>query len=281
VETLFNTIAQRHNLSLLDFKPLQGGDINSVYYWKCLSGNFVIKLNSATRFPEMFNKEAQGLQLLASSGSFKVPKVITFNTIEEYSYIILQYIIPGTKGSLFWEQFGQSLAQLHQITQDTFGLTHDNYIGSLPQYNNSEKLASEFYINQRLQPQFEMAGQRGYIFKELDVFLTTITSEIPNESPSLIHGDLWNGNYLVSEEGSPVLIDPAVCYGPREMDIAIMHLFGGFPSKVFSIYNEVFPLTKNWETRTSLWQLYYLLVHLNLFGAGYLPQVKQIVKQYT
>ena len=108
-----------------------------------------------------------------------------------------------------------------------------------------------------------------------------ISEEIPDEAPSLIHGDLWNGNYMVSNKGEPTLIDPAVAYAPREMDIAMMHLFGGFPQDVYSIYNEQFPLVENWKDRISLWQLYYLLVHLNLFGSSYLSQVKGIIKRYS
>ena len=107
-----------------------------------------------------------------------------------------------------------------------------------------------------------------------------ISEEIPNEPPSLIHGDLWNGNYLVSEAGKPVLIDPAAAFAPREMDIAMMHLFGGFSTTLFQAYQEIHPMEKNWEDRISLWQLYYMLVHLNLFGSGYLKQVEAILAKY-
>jgi fructosamine-3-kinase len=103
---------------------------------------------------------------------------------------------------------------------------------------------------------------------------------IPEERPSLIHGDLWNGNYLIAKEGKPVLIDPAVSYGIREMDLAMMHLFGGFSEEVYNVYHELSPLQAGWQDRTSLWQLYYLLVHLNLFGSGYLSQVQTAIKRY-
>src|SRR5690606_24016845 len=101
------------------------------------------------------------------------------------------------------------------------------------------------------------------------------------EAPALIHGDLWNGNYLIDDSGNPCLIDPAVCFASREMDLAMMQLFGGFSEEVFNVYNEAFPLAKGWKTRTHLWQLYYLLVHLNLFGSGYYNHVNTIIRKYS
>ena len=131
------------------------------------------------------------------------------------------------------------------------------------------------------EPQLRMAVDSGYSFSGLEKALRHIAESIPKESPSLIHGDLWGGNYLVSKHGNPVLIDPAVAYAPREMDLGMMKLFGGFSSEVFTLYNEIFPLTKGWEERIPLWQLYYLLVHLNLFGSGYLSRVRDILGRYT
>jgi fructosamine-3-kinase len=126
-----------------------------------------------------------------------------------------------------------------------------------------------------------MAFDKGYEFKDLKRFYSNISDAIPNEAPSLIHGDLWNGNYLVSECGEPTLIDPAVAFAPREMDLAMMQLFGGFSSEVYLLYDERFPLPDQWKERIGIWQLYYLLVHLNLFGSGYYHQVHSIVKQYS
>jgi Fructosamine-3-kinase len=207
--------------------------------------------------------------------------VLASGIYKDRSYLILEYIAPGNPASTFWSQFAENLAKLHHTTQPHFGLDHDNYIGSLPQSNKMEITASEFYINQRLEPQLKRARDSGFSFSNLDRFFTTISEVIPNEVPSLIHGDLWNGNFLISEKGDAALIDPAVAFAPREMDLAMMQLFGGFPSEVFSMYNEHFSLTENWKERTSLWQLYYLLVHLNLFGAGYLLQVNAILKKYS
>lgn len=229
----------------------------------------------------MFVKEAFGLAALANTHCITIPKVIATNTINNWSYLLLEYIPTGTKGQHFWETFGHQMAKLHKNTNATFGLGTDNYIGSLPQYNGFEyNNAAEFYIQKRLLPQFQMAATSGYTFENLDLFFKNINHEIPDEPPALIHGDLWSGNFLVSNSEQPVLIDPAVAYAPREMDIAMMHLFGGFSPLLFHAYHDVFPLAQGWKNRLEIWQLYYLLVHLNLFGSSYLGSVKNIINNY-
>ena len=281
MQSTLQKIAVKNNLNLKKVTPLQGGDINQVFLLNCEKHNFVIKLNDTYRFPTMFEAEARGLELLKSSQSFKIPEVICFGKEKNTSYLLLQYIPNGTPTKFSWRNFSQNLAKLHRTTNDFFGLNHTNYIGSLPQFNIEENSAATFFINQRLVPQFNLATEKGFHFPTLNNFLKNISEEIPEESASLIHGDLWNGNYIISEKGIPVLIDPAVSFAPREMDLAMMQLFGGFPEKVFSVYHEIFPLKNNWEERVSIWQLYYLLVHLNLFGSSYLPQVNYIMNKYS
>lgn len=274
-------IAAQNNFSLIGAKPLSGGDINDVFLLKCKEGDYVVKLNNGSKFPEMFAAEAKGLQLLEKSNSFRIPQQIAASNLENISYLLMEFIPTGEKTKFFWEEFAKNLAKLHQTSQPQFGLDHNNYIGSLPQINGSCENASEFYISQRLKPQFKMASDKGFSFKNLDLFYRNISDEIPKEKPSLIHGDLWGGNYIVSEEGKPVLIDPAVAFAPREMDLAMMKLFGGFSEEVFSKYHSHFPIQPDWENRMPLWQLYYLLVHLNLFGSGYLSRVKSIISKYS
>lgn len=274
-------IASQNTLNLIESKPLSGGDINAVFLLKCDEESFIVKLNNASKFPGMFTAEAKGLDLLNNSKSFRIPKVIATGVVEETSYLLMEHIITGFPKPDFWEIFAQNLVTLHKTTQNSFGLDHDNYIGSLTQQNTYCQTASEFYISQRLEPQFRMASDNGFQFKNLEKFYKNIAEEIPNEPPALIHGDLWNGNFMVSEEGNPVLIDPAVAFAPREMDLAMMKLFGGFNSSLFGIYDSISPLKPEWENRMDLWQLYYLLVHLNLFGSGYLGQVQSSVLKYS
>lgn len=281
MNSILKKIALKQNLKLENAKSLQGGDINEVFLLECGSEKYVIKINEASKYPNMFEAEALGLKLLQVTNSFKIPKIIAAGVEGNTSYLLLEYISTGSTYQVFWKDFAYCLVKLHQTTQNNFGLKHNNYIGSLQQINNIESSASDFYINQRLIPQFKIADELDFKFSSLERFFKNISEEIPDEAPSLIHGDLWNGNYMVSNKGEPTLIDPAVAYAPREMDIAMMHLFGGFPQDVYSIYNEQFPLIENWKDRISLWQLYYLLVHLNLFGSSYLSQVKGIIKRYS
>ncbi len=259
-------------------KPISGGDINQVYVLTLSRQKVIVKINSASRFPGMFEAEAKGLQYLLHSNTFVIPKVIGFGELEDIAFLILEYIDSKRQVNNFWEIFGRKLAILHQKNQPYFGFEQDNYIGSLPQYNTMCDSVSEFYIAYRLEPQFRLAKQNGFSFPNLDTFYETIEAKIPNEKPSLVHGDLWSGNFMIDKNGMPCLIDPAVAYAPREMDIAMMHLFGGFDSLLFDSYNEIFPLTANWKNRLPIWQLYYLLVHLNLFGSSYYQRVKNTIK---
>ncbi|HER40768.1 MAG TPA: fructosamine kinase, partial [Salinimicrobium catena] len=165
--------------------------------------------------------------------------------------------------------------------QPKFGFHAPNYIGSLPQYNHHHDSAADFYIQERLEPQFRMALDAGYAFHGLEKIFQVFSEMIPKEAPALIHGDLWSGNYISNEQGLPCLIDPAVSYGPREMDLAMMKLFGGFPEEVFDQYDSLFPVEPGFKDRIEMWQLYYLLVHLNIFGSSYLGQVKNILTRFS
>ncbi|GLB51073.1 aminoglycoside phosphotransferase [Neptunitalea chrysea] len=259
-----------------------GGDINETFLLETNLGTRALKLNSANAFPTMFDAEAYGLQLLRNTKTIRIPQIYATGAIEETSYLIMEYVSAGKKTANFWQLFGEQLAKLHQQSNATFGLDKDNYIGSLPQYNKvTIDNSADFYIENRLKPQFQMAAKNGYTFQRLERFYNYIKELIPNEPPALIHGDLWSGNFLVGEDGHPCVIDPAVAYAPREMDIAMMHLFGGFSEELFQYYNTVYPLQKDWKKRLSLWQLYYLLVHLNLFGSSYLGSVATIIRQYS
>ena len=281
MNSILHQIAEQNNIRIITADPLYGGDINEVFLMRTESNYYVVKTNDALLYPNMFDAEAKGLKLLTSSNSFRIPEVISVGELIDHSYILMEYIETGSASGMFWSNFADRLVILHRKTQESFGLDHSNYIGRLPQYNRKEPTASEFYINQRLEPQFKMAIDRGYEFNDLDRFYSIISEEIPDEAPSLIHGDLWNGNFLISDKSEPVMIDPAISFAPREMDIAMMQLFGGFSSEVYSLYNEQFPLVEQWKDRTKLWQLYYLLVHLNLFGSGYFRQVHSIVRLYS
>ncbi len=274
-------LSETLNAHIRSHKPLSGGDINEVYLIESENGKWVLKVNDAQRFPGMFEKEARGLRALREPQIIDVPEVIRVGEFNNSSYLVLEHKATGKKRSDFWQIFGKQLAKLHQQSAPQFGFAENNYIGSLPQYNNPEDNAADFYINQRLMPQFELAAKNGYTFTKIDDFYEEIRRLIPQEKPSLVHGDLWGGNYLVNAKGLPCLIDPATAFAPREVDIGLMHLFGGFDPSLFEAYNIEFPLVEGWQDRIKLWQLYYVLVHVNLFGGGYYSSAKNIVSSLT
>lgn len=279
-EGIIHQIGERRNFQVHSFSSRYGGSINAVYLLETSKGKRILKLNDLLKYPGMFEAEKLGLETLRKSKTFDIPKVFEAGAIEESAFLLLEYKAEAKIHQDFNDIFGKQLAALHKISSDEFGLKTSNYIGSLPQYNGHSNTAADFYLNQRLEPQFELAGKNGFIFANQQGAMKNIEASIPDEPSSLIHGDLWVGNHLVNEQGLPCLIDPAISYGPREMDLAMMKLFGGFSKKIFSSYNNHFPLPEGFNKRVSLWQLYYLLVHLNLFGTGYLNSVKRILREY-
>jgi len=280
-KNLIERIAEKHSLNLHSFKPLTGGDINEVYKLECKDQTLVLKLNSALKFPGMFEAEKKGLELLAAPCVIQIPKIFDTAILDDHSYLLLEYIPTGTKNRDFWQVFGNQLAQLHSVQNDQFGLDHDNYLGSLPQKNSYRTDAISFYTEMRLEPQLKLAREKGYDLPDASSLFKNCESIIPKEKASLIHGDLWGGNYLVEANGGPCIIDPAVAYAPREMDIAMTRLFGGFYDQMISSYQDYFALKNDWEQRIELWQLYYLLMHLNVFGTSYRSQVTEIIHKYS
>lgn len=281
-QSVFDQIAEKNNFILKSRSRLTGGDINEVFLLSANSSEkFVVKLNSAEKFPRMFQAEKTGLETLAKPKNIDIPKVFDVGEFEDKAYLLLEFKSSAKPNRDFSEKFGEQLANLHKNTADSFGFTEDNYIGSLPQQNRSCSNAADFYISERLEPQLKTAKDSKYELGLKASFFRNIAEIIPEEPSALIHGDLWNGNYLINSSGYPCLIDPAAAYAPREMDIAMMKLFGGFDEKIFDSYQEHFPLLPGFEERTRLWQLYYLLVHLNLFGTGYINSVTKIIKVFN
>jgi protein-ribulosamine 3-kinase len=264
-------------------EALGGGDINFVYKIITNIDTYAVKWNYANKFPAMFEAEASGLQLLKSAAALEVPEVIAFSEIENYSFLLLKFINSGKRRPDFWEDFGHKLAALHRKSNSYFGLETDNYIGSLQQCNVRKDSWASFFIEERLQPMIKRAKDHGLIDNSLlaqfDKLFSKMDALFPHEVPALLHGDLWSGNFMVGSDGSACLIDPAVYYGHREMDIAMTKLFGGFDSDFYNAYNDVFPMEKGWQQRMDYCNLYPLMVHVNLFGSGYVNAVKNILQK--
>ena len=262
-----------------------GGSINDAWRLETDAGRFFLKTNSADSFPSMFEAEADGLQRLREAGPLRVPEVIAHGEDHDDSFLLLEWVESGTRKPGFWAGFGRGLAQLHRHTQKHFGLERDNYIGSLVQRNTAASDWPSFFIHQRLEPQLKMARDRkrveaGMAFRFERLF-HQLDKLFPAEPPALLHGDLWTGNFLCDSNSRPVLIDPAVYYGHREMDMAMTRLFGGFDVDLYAAYHAEWPLEQRWEERVDLCNLYPLLVHVNLFGGGYVAQVEAVLKRFA
>lgn len=272
------------NCTILDTCYLSGGCINEVIKIHTTSGDFFLKWNSATRYPKMFEQEVKGLKLLKEADNIKVPDVLTYGEIGAYSFLLLEFIVSALQIKNFWEDFGTSLAMLHRHTSGYFGLDHDNYIGSLVQKNTMHNNWISFFVEERIEKQLKMVYNDGKISKKLlEKFakLYKVLPEIfPDEPSALLHGDLWNGNYIISSQGKACIIDPAVYYGHREIDLGMSRLFGGFSPAFYTAYHETYPLEKGWKNRLDICNLYPLLVHVNLFGGGYLSSVEAILQKY-
>jgi len=273
-----------NHISIDGAVALSGGSINEAYRLKTSAGDFFMKYNRASAHPRMFEQEARGLSLLRDAGAVRVPEVVGHGDDGTWSFIILEYLEQAGKGPRFWEDFGRRLAGLHRHTTARYGLDHDNYIGSLPQYNDQHDRWVDFFREQRLLVQMEMASRAGLLplrtRRAFERLFSRLEQIFPDEPPALVHGDLWSGNYMVDEKGEACIIDPAVYYGFREMDIGMSRLFGVFGSAFYDAYNEAWPMAPGWRERVEICNLYPLMVHVNLFGAGYLGSVEGILREF-
>lgn len=263
---------------VLGSRFIGGGEVAHSCQIQTQEGAFFLKYLQGPLPSSPFESEAKGLDLLRGRSPIRIPKVIAFAQAGDYPFILLEFIETGQHpGAPFWEAFGAGLAELHRNSALQFGLDFDNYIGKLPQQNGFRSSWADFFRNLRLEPQFRQAMDRGLLplksSSQIEALYAKLPGIFPLESPALIHGDLWSGNFLVSTAFEPVLVDPSVSYSHREMDLAMSRLFSGFDWRFYRAYVESYPLAPGFEERMPFYQLYYLLVHLNIFGRGYLPQV--------
>ena len=264
--------------------PTGGGCINETSVLQLSNGERVFLKQNNHPPKDFFTAEAKGLQLLAQAVKGpRIPKPLAWQN----SFLVLEYIEESTPGPDFTTRFAQSLAELHKVSHKNFGLDHDNYIGSTPQKNTPVSNGLDFFRDQRLRAQQELARQSGKLplstDKDLSILCERLANyfNISNEKPALSHGDLWSGNYFPDQNQVPCIFDPAVYFGLREADLAMTELFGRLPQKFYDAYHEVFPMNPGYAERKDLYNLYHLLNHLNLFGGSYLNSVKQVIKHYV
>jgi len=271
------------SIIIAELKSVSGGDINEAYHIKTSDKDLFIKLNKPDLFPGMFNAEMLGLKLLHELSDFVIPKPLFSGKTPECDFLIMDWVDLTSHGD--WKKFGKTLAEMHLRTHEKFGLNHQNYIGSLQQDNTFEQTWSEFYTNRRLNPLCKKAYDNGQIdapmLKAFEKLYQRLDEIYPIESPSLLHGDLWSGNRAFTSDNIPCIYDPAVYYGHREMDLAMTKLFGGFPDEMYQAYQQSYPLESGWKNRIPIGQLFPLLVHVILFGGGYINQVRSIVGKFA
>lgn len=270
------------------FKPEQlesmgGGCINTAFRVSGGGRHFFVKLNDPDK-ALMFEAEAEGLLEIEASGSIRVPRPICWGVAGKFSFLVLEYLeLSGCSGTSC-ERLGQQLAHMHQHTADRHGWRRDNTIGSTPQNNAWDKDWIAFWGERRLGFQLGLASRNGLgssLQRKGERLLQALPHFFPGyvPRPSLLHGDLWGGNAGAKPDGEPVVFDPAVYYGDRETDLAMTELFGGFSPRFYAAYREAFPLDSGYATRKTLYNLYHILNHANMFGGGYGAQAEGMMER--
>ena len=262
-------------------EPLGGGCIGNAMKVTVENGSsYFIKQYQNKK---MHYSEANGLNELKTANAIRIPRVVKVND----RFLVLEFVESGSAQNDFSNKFGRQFAEMHKSIGSKFGYFEDNFIGSTEQINvpQNENWV-EFYFENRLMFQYRLAEKNGHATAELKTKMKAIEQNIEkildgsDEPPTLLHGDLWGGNYLVDQRGNPCLIDPAVYYGHREADLAMTKLFGGFDHNFYSSYQEIYPLKAGWEYRENIYKLYHIFNHLNLFGSGYYSQVISLLNYY-
>lgn len=274
---------------VIALRALSGGDIHSAHEARLADGRVVFVKSSASAPPGLFAAEAHGLAWLGEARALRVPEVLAIGPAHAAgpAFLALEFIAPGRRARDFDEQLGRGLAALHRKGAPSFGLARDNFLGTLAQDNRPVPSApgawAEFYRARRLAPlvrHLADAGAPRAPLRAIEALWPQLPELCgPDEPPARLHGDLWAGNHLCDAQGSPVFIDPAVYGGHREVDLAMMRLFGGFGARAFDSYAESFPLAPGWRARVPLYQIYPVLIHAALFGGGYLAQAAALARE--
>jgi protein-ribulosamine 3-kinase len=272
------------NTQLKSASLVAAGNHNQGVRLESTEGDFFLKLNFDHE-RDILHKESEGLELLRKATFLKVPKTFGWGRIGDYNFLLTEFITSGRYKLDYWENLGLGLAHLHLTSHNKFGLEYDNYIASIHQKNLQTDNWLDFYIENRLEPLIGKAYFDRLIplefLKKFQEIYPKLESIFPVEKPALVHGDLWSGNVICTPDGQPCLIDPAVYFGHREMDLAFSRLFGGFESRFYESYESILPLEPGFEHRMGLYNLYPLLVHLNLFGTAYLPGIERIISRFA
>lgn len=270
------------NLRLAAVRAAGGGSINRAAILDSGRQRYFVKYNDASRL-DMFVSEAEGLAALRAADAVRVPAPVCWGVSGEAAFLALEYLELAPADSDVQQRLGSRLAALHRTTHPRFGWHRDNTIGTTPQINTSATRWYEFFRDARLGFQLRLAADNGYaaLQDKGGELLARMQQFFEGHSPlpSLLHGDLWGGNAGATATGDPVIFDPAVYFGDRECDLAMTELFGGFSRAFYDAYAEAWPLAPGYPIRRTLYNLYHVLNHLNLFGRGYLAQSQRMIAQ--
>lgn len=261
-----------------------GGSINDCFHIEFKNKqSLFVKQNKASEFPGMFEAEAKGIRLMRSAGLL-CPEVIKTQVEEDHQFLVLSFHPKSTANTIQWENAGKMLARMHQTSNDKFGLDHSNFMGSLVQTNDYADSFVEFFVLQRLLPQVRIARDSGALndrhSRHFENLFNRLENLIPTEKPAFVHGDLWTGNFHPSTEGV-YFIDPAIAFSHREVDLAMTTLFGQVSEAFYRGYEEEFPTEKHLTERFPLYNLYPLLIHLNLFGNSYRTDIEATLERFA
>ena len=279
------SLALGETVQIISVSTISGGCIHNAQKITTDKGPYFMKLNRSDDL-EMFRTEFSGLRLLANAKEIDVPVPLGYGIEGNQAYLLTEFIESSPRSDGFWVDFGQSLANLHKNHQnDRFGLSYDNYIGRLEQHNDFHDDWLSFFIHQRLEIQLRLALDHGYFdnsyLQRFKSFYAKLPELLPEEPPSLLHGDLWSGNFMIGGQSQPVIIDPAVYYGNREIELSFTQMFGGFDPLFYQTYQDVYPLTPGFDKRVEIYNLYPSLVHVNMFGTSYMGGVDRVIRKYT
>lgn len=259
-------------------EPLGGGSINHAYRVPSSDGPLFVKINVPSAL-SMLEAEAAGLEALRRAQAVSVPSVIAVGVAGDAAYLVLEWLELGPKSAATERSLGRCLARLHRVTSMAFGWDRDNTIGSTVQVNAPSEDWLAFFRERRLRYQLDLAERNG-LPSQVTASGMTLLENLDGllgdhrPRPSLLHGDLWGGNWGASRDRVPVIFDPAVYYGDREADLAMTRLFGGFGGAFYEAYEAEWALPVGWERRSDLYNLYHLLNHFNLFGKAYVEPVR-------
>lgn len=254
-------------------RSVGGGSINRCYRVDGRDGAVFVKVNAAAK-RAMFEAEAAGLEALGATRTIGVPRVLAVGAVASSAFLALEWLDLGGGSGSAQARLGERLAAMHRHGGDAFGWHRDNTIGATPQPNPRMADWLTFWREARLGHQLELAVTRGLpetLAVRLRRLLASLDRWLGGHRPasSIVHGDLWGGNWAVTVAGEPCIFDPAVYWGDREVDVAMTRLFGGFSARFYAAYESAWPLPDGAEARAELYNLYHLLNHFNLFGAGY------------